>query len=242
MQLYSLHYSLQFQVPKSVPEVLEIDPDYPLALALAAWCWAQHSVYNWIDDIDGAKAKALHHAERAASLSSEDPLILAVLGAVQTFARNFSAARVLLERAIALDENAAWARSRLGWLEGYADRPASAIPHFEHAIRLSPVDPMNFNNYVGIASAHQVAEDYGKSAEFFEWALIERPTAHWIHRNLAPVLLAAGREADAKNSAEVLFTEFPDLTIERFKHAMVFSPAALERLSVYLRKLGVPER
>jgi adenylate cyclase len=223
-------------------KALEIDPDYPLALALAAWCWAQHSVYNWVEDIDGAKARALHHAERAASLSSEDPLILSVLGAVHTFARNFSTARVLLEQAIALDENAAWARSRLGWLEVYADRPASAIPHFEHAIRLSPVDPMNFNNYVGIGSAHQVAEDYGKSAEFFERALIERPTAYWIHRNLAPVLLAAGREADARKSAEVLFAEFPDLTIERFKNAMVFSPAALERLSVYLRQLGVPER
>ncbi|MGI9475332.1 MAG: adenylate/guanylate cyclase domain-containing protein [Hyphomicrobiaceae bacterium] len=222
-------------------KALAIDPDYPLALALAAWCWAQHSVYNWADDIDLAKAKALAHAERAASLSSEDPLILAVLGSVHTFARNYGAARVLLERAISLDENAAWARSRLGWLEVYADRPESAIPHFEHALRLSPLDPMNFNNYVGIASAHQVAENYQASADFFQRGLLERPTAYWIHRNLAPVLLAAGREAEAEQSKKVLFSEFPDLTIERFKHAMVFSPSALERLSVYLRKLGVPE-
>jgi len=220
---------------------LEIDPNYPLALALNAWCWSQHSVYNWVADIDAAKAKALENAERAASLSSEDPLILAVLGAAHTFARNFSVARIILERAISLDENAAWARSRLGWLEVYADRPASAIPHFEHAIRLSPLDPMNFNNYVGIASAHQVAENYELSAEYFRRALIERPTAYWIHRNLAPVLLAAGREAEAQASKEVLLSEFPDLTVERFKNAMVFSPAALERMAVFLRKLGVPE-
>ena len=223
-------------------KALEIDPDYPLALALAAWCWAQHSVYNWVEEIEDAKAKALDHAERAANLSSEDPLILAVLGAVHTFARNFGVARVLLERAISLDENAAWARSRLGWLEVYADRPDSALPHFEHAIRLSPLDPMNFNNFVGIASAYQVAEDYNTSADYFRRALIERPTAHWIQRNLAPVLLAAGRDAEAMESREVLMAEFPDLTIERFKNAMVFSPAALERISVYLRRLGVPEQ
>ncbi len=222
-------------------KALAIDPDYPLALALTAWCWAQHSVYNWADDIDLAKSRALEHAERAASLSSEDPLILAVLGSVHTFARNYGAARVLLERAISLDENAAWARSRLGWLEVYADRPESAIPHFERALRLSPLDPMNFNNYVGIASAHQVAENYEASADFFQRGLLERPTAYWIHRNLAPVLLAAGREAEAEQSGKILLSEFPDLTIERFKHAMVFSPAALERLAVYLRKLGVPE-
>ena len=223
-------------------KALEIDPNYPLALALTAWCWSQHSVYNWVEDIETAKSKALDHAERAASLSSEDPLILAVLGAVHTFARNFSVARVILERAISLDENAAWARSRLGWLEVYADRPDSAIPHFEHALRLSPLDPMNFNNYVGIGSAHQVAQDYGAAADYFRRALIERPTAYWIHRNLAPVLLAAGRDAEALASKEILFSEFPDLTIERYKSAMVFSPAALERISVYLRKLGVPER
>ncbi len=32
-------------------QALKIDQDYPLALALAAWCWAQRSVYNWVDDI-----------------------------------------------------------------------------------------------------------------------------------------------------------------------------------------------
>lgn len=223
-------------------KALDIDPDYPLALALAAWCWAQHSVYNWIEDIESAKIKALQYADRAASLSSEDPLILAVLGTVQTFARNFGVARVLLQRAITLDENSAWTHSRLGWLEVYSDRPSAAIPHFQHAIRLSPIDPMNFNNYVGIASAYQVAENYAESAEYFERALIENPTAHWIHRNLAPVLLAAGRKTDAKKSAEILFAEFPDLTVERFKKAMVFSAGALERLSVFLRQLGVPER
>ena len=101
---------------------------------------------------------------------------------------------------------------------------------------------MNFNNYVGIGSAHQVAQNYSDSADFFRRALIDRPTAYWIHRNLAPALLAAGREAEALESKKILFSEFPDLTIERFKNAMVFSPAALERISVYLRKLGVPEK
>lgn len=220
---------------------LEIDPEYPLALALTAWCWAQHSVYNWSEDIEAPKIRALELAERAASLSSEDPLVLAVLGAAHTFARNFDIARVLLERAISLDGNAAWAHSRLGWLEVYADRPNSALPLFEQAIRLSPLDPMNFNNYVGIASAHQISENYDQSADYFQRAIIERPTAYWIHRNLAPVLLAAGRDADAEVSKCILFSKFPDLTIERYKKAMVFSPAALERISVYLRQLGMPE-
>ena len=61
-------------------QALEIDGDYPLALALSAWCWAQHSVYNWVDDMAAARAQALELADRAADLSTNDPLILAVLG------------------------------------------------------------------------------------------------------------------------------------------------------------------
>lgn len=95
---------------------------------------------------------------------------------------------------------------------------------------------------MGIASAHQVAESYETSSEHFSRALTERPTAYWIHRNLAPVLLAAGRKQEAEASRQVLMAEFPDFTIERFKDAMVFSPAALERIAVFLRQLGVPER
>lgn len=222
-------------------EALRIDPDYPLALALAAWCHAQSSVYNWVEDIESAKAQALELAERAASLSAEDPLILTVLGTVHTFARNYGAARVLLERAVALDPNSAWASSRLGWLSTYADRPDEAHSYFEKALRLSPIDPMNFNNHVGIASAFQVAGNDAAAAEMFQRALDERQNAHWIHRNLAPALLGAGKETEARKSFEALVAAYPNLTVKHFKEAMVFSPRVLDRIGEQLAILGLPE-
>lgn len=222
-------------------KALKIDPEYPLALALAGWCWAQRSVYNWIEDIAAAKRNAQDLAERAASLSSDDPLILAVLGAVHTFARNYGAARVLLQRAVAIDPNAAWALSRLGWLEVYSDRPDLAQPLFEKALRLSPLDPMNFNNYVGLACARQVAGDDNEAANLFLRALQERPHANWIHRNLAPALQASGRVVEAAASYEVLKACYPNYTCKKFKEAMVFSPQVLERIVGHLRSLGVPE-
>jgi len=222
-------------------QALEIDPDYPLALALSGWCWAQHGVYGWVEEINTVKTRALGLAEKAAGFSSDDPLILSVLGVVHTFARNYGTARILLERAIALDPNSAWALSRLGWLEVYSDRPEAAFQHFEHALRLSPLDPMNFNNLVGIASAHQISGDYGTAADLFQRALMERPSATWIHRNLAPALLAADRAEEADVSKKKLIDAYPDITVQRFKKAMVFSPQALEGIAVFLRKLGIPE-
>lgn len=221
-------------------KALEIDPEYPLALSLAAWCHAQRSVYNWVENIQEAKKRALEFAEQAANLSADDPLILTVLGTVHTFARHHGAARVLLERAVVLDPNAAWAWSRLGWLETYADRQEKAVAHFEKALRLSPLDPMNFNNRVGLASARQVAGDDTEAAALFLRALEERPHATWIHRNLAPALLGAGRAEEARASYDALMAAYPGLTVKRYKEAMVFSQHVLDRIGKQMLALGMP--
>jgi adenylate cyclase len=220
---------------------LAIDPAYPLALSLAGWCHAQRSVYNWAEDIALSQAMARSLAERAAEMSGDDPVILAVLGAVHTFLRNYGTARVLLERAVTLDPNAAWAWSRLGWLENYADQPLKGIANFERALRLSPIDPMNFNNYVGMGSAHEIAQEYDEAAAYYRRALEERPNAKWIYRNLASVLSGAGRVEEAKQVFADLMHYYPDLTISKFKQAMVFSPAVLNRMGENLRKLGLPD-
>ena len=222
-------------------KALAIDPEYPLALSLAGWCHAQRSVYNWADDIAGSQAMARSLAERAAEMSGDDPIILAVLGAVHTFVRNHGTARVLLERAVTLDPNAAWAWSRLGWIEAYSDQSQKAIGNFERALRLSPIDPMNFNNYVGIGSAHEVAQEYVEAAAFYRRALEERPNARWIYRNLASVLSGAGCADEAKQAFAEMLLSYPDLTVTKFKQAMVFSPAVLDRMGENLRKLGLPD-
>jgi adenylate cyclase len=222
-------------------QALAIDPDYPLALSLAGWCYAQGSVYSWTDDIPGARRRALEHAERAADLGSDDPLILAILGAVHCFLRNIGTARVMLERAVALDPNAAWAWSRLGWVENYSDRPERAVEHFERALRLSPLDPMNFNNHVGMASAAEVAGRYDDAVALYRRALQERPHAEWIRRGIVSSLAGAGRLEEARAELGLLLATYPGLTVSKYKEAMVFSPATLERMGEHLRKAGLPE-
>jgi adenylate cyclase len=222
-------------------QALAIDPTYPLALSLAGWCHAQRSVYNWADDIAASQALARTLAERAAELSGDDPLILAVLGAVHTFIRNHGTARVLLERAVTLDPNAAWAWSRLGWLENYAGRPERAIENFERALRLSPLDPMNFNNHVGMGAAREIAQDYDKAVAHYRRALEERPHAMWIYRSLSTSLCGAGRMEEASEAYAEMMRSYPGLTISKFRQAMVFSAPTLDRMVDNLRKLGLPD-
>jgi len=220
---------------------LEIDPDYPLALALTGWCHAQRSVYNWAEDMAGSQTEALQLAERAAQLSGDDPLILTVLGTIHTIVSNFGTARILLERSVALDPNSAWAWSRLGWLENYTENPDRAIENLEHALRLSPLDPMNFNNYVALGCAREVRQDYDEAVGFFKRALEERPHADWIYRNLASSLSGAGRMEEAHEAFVRLMEFYPDLTVTKVKTAMVFSRDFMNRMGENLKKLGLPE-
>ena len=220
---------------------LQIEPDYPLALALTAWCHAQRSVYNWAHDIAVSQAESLRLAEQAAQLSGDDPLILAVLGTVHTIGRNRGTARVLLERAVAIDPNSAWAWSRLGWLETYSENADRAMEHLQRALRLSPLDPMNFNNYVALACAHSVKEEYEEAVELFKRALQERPHADWIYRNLTACLHGAGRMNEARAAFAPLMEVYPDLTAAKIKTAMPFTPQFMERMCAHLIQLGLPD-
>jgi adenylate cyclase len=223
-----------------IDKALAIDPKYPLALSLAGWCHAQRAVYNWADDVAGSQTLARTLAERAAELSGDDPLILAVLGAVHTIVGNLGTARVLLERALALDPNAAWAWSRLGYVESLCERPERAIENFERALRLSPLDPMNFNSHAGMAFAHQTAQDYDKAVALYRRALEERPHAVWIYRYLAAALFGASRMAEAKEAFTEMMSNYPGLTVAKFRKAMPSSPT-VDRIIDNLRKLGLPD-
>ena len=164
-----------------------------------------------------------------------------MLGAVHTLLQNLGTARLMLERAVTLDPNAAWAWCRLGWIENYSDRPERAIEHFERALRLSPLDPMNFNNHVGIGSAHEIAERYDDAVARYRRALQERPYAHWILRNIVSSLAGAGRLEEARVEYARLCAEYPGLTAAKFRIAMVFSPAALDRMVANMKKVGLPD-
>ena len=222
-------------------QAIAIEPDYPLALALSAWCRAQQVVYNWATEPAHLRAEALRLAQAAAAVGGEDPTILTVLGAAHTIVRNYDIAARLLERALALDANSAWAWNRSGWLQSYLGNPDVSIEHFERALRLSPLDPMNFNVPIGIGCAHFAAGRYADAVHWIEKGLLDRPTATWVYRALVPALSLLGRHEDARACLRRLLEEYPDLTISKVVSALVFSQPTLDRMAEGLRLAGMPE-
>jgi adenylate cyclase len=164
-----------------------------------------------------------------------------VLSAAHTIVRNYDVAARLLERALALDPNSAWAWNRSGWLQSYLGNAEVSIEHFERAARLSPFDPLNFSVFFGIAGAHFVAGRYIDATLWFERGLIDRPGATWAYRNLVPAYALLGRDAEARAGLARLLNDYPELTVSKVLAAMVYSQPTLDRIAEGLRKAGMAE-
>jgi adenylate cyclase len=239
--VWSLNRAQSEAAQDLLERALSVEPDYPLALSLAAWCHAQRAVYNWTDALDEQREIALRLAQRAAAISRDDPMVLAILGAAHTIARDLRIAGEHLERALSLDPNSAWAWSRSGWLNVHLARPELAIEQFQRAIRLSPFDPAGFVCSFGIADALFLKGQYDETIEWSQKGMRQQPEAAWQLRVLVPALIHAGRREEACQAFKKLIEHYPGLTIGKVRNALPFAAEMVERIADGLRQAGLPE-
>ena len=86
--VWSLERAANAEALALLNQATTIEPYYPLALSLAAWCHAQQVVYNWAAEPACARTEALRLAQMAAAASGEDPTTLTVLAAAYSIVRS----------------------------------------------------------------------------------------------------------------------------------------------------------
>jgi adenylate cyclase len=219
---------------------MEIDPDYALAAALAAWCHGQLVMHNGTQRPADERARALLLAERAGILDSDDPLVLTARCAVHTMARQLDIADALLARVLARDPTSAWVWERSGWLKTFAGEPETAIQHFRRAISLDPSGASNANRFVGIGSAHFHAGRYDQGALWMRQALLEQPATVWVNRTLAVSYSRLGQRVAALDSLDAFRRYCPDVTIGQVVASIPFTNDFLDRVAEGLSDLGLP--
>jgi adenylate cyclase len=222
-------------------QAIEIERDYPLALALAAWCHARKVTYNWTTALEETKAEGLRLARLAGGMQNDDPLVLTMLCAAHSVIGDLEVASALIEKALALDPNSAMAWNRSGWLNTYLIRPEIAIEHFQRAIRLSPFDPMNFNCLLGIGNAHFAAARYEEALPWWRKGMLERPDLTWPLRPMAASLALLGRLSEAQEAVRQLRRGYPDITISKIMAIVPHRGDYVRRYAEGLRKAGLPE-
>jgi tetratricopeptide (TPR) repeat protein len=219
---------------------MEQDPGHALATALAAWAHAQRVVYHFTSEPQADRARGIELAHRAQALSG-DASVLAVLGNAMTLLDELDTAELVIGKALAVDGGSAWAWSRSGWLDVYRGDPESAIERLKIALDLAPHDSLAFNSLVGIGCAHFKAGNYSEAARWQERALIEHPSAIWVHRTLCPAYVLAGARLDAHRSLAALRGQYPQLTLSEVQRGMPPLPESYRNLVVdALNDVGLP--
>ncbi|WP_018261128.1 adenylate/guanylate cyclase domain-containing protein [Methylobacterium sp. WSM2598] len=219
---------------------IALDPSYPLPKALAAWCYAQRVTYMRTPVPAEDRERALMLAQQAASLDNDDPLVLTVLSAAYSLVREYDLGLTVIEKALRLDPNSAWAWTRSGYLNVYKDRPEVAIEHFQRALRLSPVDPMRFNVFFGFGSANFAKSDYNEAARWASKAIEEKPTAVWAYRLLTTSYANAGRLDDARSALGKFLEAYPGMTVAKAVEATPGSADFRSRYAHGLLEAGLP--
>jgi AraC-like DNA-binding protein/tetratricopeptide (TPR) repeat protein len=204
---------------------MDRDPDHALATALAAWAYAQRVVYHFAATPSLDRARSAELAQKAQPLAG-DATALAVLGNALTCLHDLDRADLVIRKALAVDGGSAWAWSRSGWIDVYKGRAESAIERLKIALDLAPNDSLAFNSMVGIGCAHFGAGRYVEAAQWHQRALIEHPSATWIHRTMCPAYVLIGAESEALRSVAALREHYPELTVSEVQNGLPPLPRA----------------
>ena len=216
------------------------NPDHALAIALAAWAHVQRVVYHFTATPFVERARSADLVRKARALGG-DATVLAVLGNALTLLHDLDTANLVIRKALSVDAGCAWAWSRSGWIDVYQGDAQSAIERFMIALDLAPHDSLAFNNMVGIGCAHFLAGRYLDAARWQERALIEHPSAIWVHRTLCPAYALGGAGSDARRSLAALREQYPDLTVSDVqRHLPPLPHSFCDRVLDALHTVGLP--
>jgi|HubBroStandDraft_6_1064221.scaffolds.fasta_scaffold65508_3 TolB-like protein/class 3 adenylate cyclase len=126
-------------------QALAIDPSYAPAAAMVGWCRGLQRVQGWGALSDEDIGEACRLAQQALEAERDDAdTILQAASTLFFWTGEAAMAAAALDRALALNPNAAHAWTGRGFFHALRNQPEAAIEALERARRLSPFDPYTF--------------------------------------------------------------------------------------------------
>jgi TolB-like protein/class 3 adenylate cyclase len=223
-------------------KAVELDPDFALAQAVIAGWYISGKAFAWIKIGDREIVEADQLARRLLRLSNDDARVLAFAGQALTYVvGNLKEGAPVLDQAIRLDPNLAVARLWGGGAKMYLGELDAAIEHFQHAVRLSPLEPRTFLAYSGLASAHFLAGRYEKALECATTGIRQRPNFVALQRIAAVCYAKSGRVEDAKRAWLVALQLDPTQRVSNLRSQTLFRKEDFEKFAEAYRIMGMPE-
>ncbi|MBA3365826.1 MAG: adenylate cyclase, partial [Actinobacteria bacterium] len=219
---------------------IELEPDYAAAHAIIAWCHEQRYLRGGLHD--ETKRAALRHARRAVAVGGDDAAALATAGfVIAVVESDYEAATDAFDRSFALSRSSALALGFSSIVRAWNGDDATAVEHAERAIRLSPLDPLLYVPYVGLAYAHFAAGRFDDAAIAAGRASQSNPKFTMPHVLHAAALVNLGRDEQAMAEVDRLRELEPQLTVRTaIRSARYVDPAKNAELGDAVRRAGLP--
>lgn len=222
-------------------EAIALDPEFPGAYRVLAWTHLIEAFIGTSKSPRKSTRQAHKLAEKAVALDESSALNHGLLGIVYLFEKKPEKAVATLERAVDLDPNNARVHMYLGWSLVHAERVQEAILLLEKAMRLNPLD-QKFQSmcHLHIGRAYAFMGRYEEAIPEYKKALQFRPNHCSILLSLSSVYINAGREEEARATANKLLRIHPKFSLEAWaKRAFYKDQAHKERIIKALRKAGL---
>jgi adenylate cyclase len=224
-------------------QALSIDPSNAPAAALVGFCRGLQRLQGWgalsADDV----VEACHLARQALEAERDDANTIGLAAwPLFVLAGEAAIAAAALDRALALNPNAALAWLARGNIHALRNQSEAAIEAIERARRLSPFDPLAFFSTFQMAVAHLAARRFEQAIEWADRALHDQPRMAAAMRVKVVALAHLGRLYEARAELSRVLAIDPKLTIAGFReYAHFLPPEVLEFNVTGLRLAGLPE-
>src|ERR1700726_1097814 len=219
---------------------LELDPRFGFVAALGGSCHMQNVVWGHAVDPQFDRKEAVRLLRLALSIDDGDPDTIAMAAMTSAIMVGDCESSVeMADRAVALNPNSFLAWGCRGQVYRIAGLPEEAVRSFEHAIRMSPIDPRLNLRFAGMGTAFIELRRFNEAIVAGKKALRQNPSFAVAYRCLASAFAHLGRDAEAREAAARLLEVDPDFTISAWIARGVQSNSKL--LIEGLRKAGLPE-
>jgi tetratricopeptide (TPR) repeat protein len=206
-------------------------------------CFMRRKSNRWMITPEQETTEARRLASHAARLGQDDAVALCRAGFVLArVAGELDAGAALIERALLLNPNLAFAWLFSGITKNLLGQPDLAITHFARATRLNPLGPYLFHSQVGTAFSHFLAGRYKEALFWARKTLEHHPDWMAALRLLAASSALDRRQDEAQQTMQHLLQLDPAARVSDVKQVYPFRrPEDLGRLMEALRKAGMPE-
>lgn len=218
---------------------IALDPGFARAHAGLSFVHFQTAFLRHTDDLAGEIDLARRNAERGLELDPLDPFVNFTMGRSFWLRGELETSLAWLERCTAMSPNYAQGIYARAWTEALAERPLEGRVHVDHAMRLSPLDPMHYAMLGTRAFTHLALGEDGEAQHWAERAA-RAPGAHVLIAMIAAAThaLAGDRARAAAWSADVRARNAA-LGREDFFRSFPMRPESLRgRVSLALGQLG----